>query len=63
MLGEHGAAEGIDLDLPRDRPEAGALKAALEAADAGEERTDHALLLVFRNGHRAGVTPASSASV
>ncbi len=34
VLRENGTAEWVDLDLPRDRAEARALKAELEPADA-----------------------------
>jgi hypothetical protein len=40
VLREDVAAVGIALDLPRDRAEAGALEAELQAADAAEEGAD-----------------------
>lgn len=40
VLCEDGAAERIDLHLPRDGAEAGPLEAKLESADAGKEGAD-----------------------
>lgn len=40
VLRQHGSAIGIFLDLPDDRPQAGAFQPQLQAADAGEQRTD-----------------------
>lgn len=40
VLAQHCATEWIDLDLPRNRSEPGALKAFFEAADTAEQGSD-----------------------
>lgn len=54
VLREHAATEGIDLALPKDRPETGALEPELQAADAREQRAD-------REAHLAGLPEGADA--
>src|SRR5687767_15462864 len=54
VLREHGTAERLSLDVPRDR-EAGPLEAEIEATDTGEQRAD-------REGHAAPSSPSGAYS-